>query len=85
MILGFETMVGHTASDGVNFRVFVDDREVCKGFQKGEKPNSQMVDLTEFSGKNVKIDFQVEKGGNVDGDWFYWLQPALLKKKSGID
>ena len=85
MILGFETMVGHTASDGVNFRVFVDDLEVCKGFQKGEKPNSQMVDLTEFSGKNVKIDFQVEKGGNVDGDWFYWLQPALLKKKSGID
>ena len=81
LILAWESMVGHDASNGVAFHVLVNGKEawnaVCKPKQA---PVAGEVDLTQFAGKEVVVTFGTNSYGNIAGDWANWIQPTIYKR-----
>lgn len=74
----FETIIGTSDGDGVNYSISVNDKEFWSAFHKGLTPKSHLIDMTRLSGREVSIKFIVDKNKELSNDWAYWVSPVLV-------
>ena len=76
----FETMLANNSDDGVRFSISIDGEEIWMAVGIENAPVGYDLDLTEWSGRKVRIGFTVDKISNADYDWSYWINPIITNK-----
>jgi len=79
IVFRFDTVVTNEQSDGVGFRVLVDDEPVFAHDQRPGKATAHEVDLTTHAGRTVRLTLRVDKLGNATGDWANWVGPVVVR------
>ena len=76
----FETILAHVSEDGVRFSIQIDGNEIWSTVGMEEAPVGHEVELTKWSGREVRISFMVDKIKTTNYDWSYWINPIIINR-----
>lgn len=69
---------GSEKSDGVKFIVAVQDNQIFGELYNRQEWEFVSLDLSPYSGKNIRLRFTTSPGPNASYDWAVWGEPRLV-------
>jgi hypothetical protein len=77
----FETMFGRDSDDGVRFSICINDEEIWSSEQQDKSPVAHRINLNQWMGQEIRVNFLVNKRENENNDWAYWVHPIIVEQK----
>ena len=77
LVLRFGTGFREPTTNGVEFAILVDGKEVWSSEQKDLAPVDHQLDLSGSAGKTISLTLRVDALGDAAYDWSCWVRPQI--------